>query len=470
MDDGAEPSTGGASRPRLATWLLAGLLGAYLVARLVIWSRGTVFTSADAASYAWHGGRGFDRGQLVSLTGHAPRLWGTPLLYAMLPGDPARAFVQWALGTLAWGLLAWVVAARLRTGPGKVIGAAGILLLGLMPQVAAWDFTILSEPLSITLGVLTLALLLQWLATGSRAALIGMTAAAFWFAFVRPELWLVVGVVAVVLVVRAWRDRAHRRPPALAYGVLLVAIIWVNQITPTMSRTYGERSYGLTLEETTFNYRLRMQVLPNPEITAVYRDRLDMPRCTALEETAKLGGWRMARIIGAYLTCPELVAWGRENARSSGYRFALAAPALYARDTMRTLPLALGGAAYGRSGVLLPPAVTRAVFPASPDRVLPLLFGGLAVALAAAFATGAFRRRRLLVATGAVLALVCLAAMLAELLFAAGEYGRFGIQEAIWFRVAVWLIAAAALDTALERLRGRRRAGPVTPESTPATG
>lgn len=453
----------------MAGWVLAGLFGLYLAARLLIWSRGAVFTSADAASYAWHGGRGFDRAPLLSLTGHAPRLWGTPLLYALLPDDPARVFVQWTLGTVAWGLLAWVVAGRLHTGPGKVIGAAGILLLGLMPQVAAWDFTILSEPLSITLGVLTLALLLQWLATCSRAALVGMTAAAFWFTFVRPELWLLVAVVAVVLVVRAWRDRAHRRPPALAYGVLLLAMVWVNLITPTMSRTYGERSYGLTLEETTFNYRLRMQVLPNPEITEVYRERLGMPRCTALEETAKLGGWRMARIIGAYLTCPELVAWGRENARSSGYRFALAAPALYTRETMRTLPLALGGAAYGRSGLLLPQAVTGAIFPTAPHRVLPLLFSGLALALAAAFATGAFRRRRLLVATGAVLVLVGIAAILAELLFAAGEYGRFGIQEAIWFRVAIWLIAAATVDTALERLRGRR-AGPVTPESAPAAG
>ncbi|WP_155369141.1 hypothetical protein [Catellatospora vulcania] len=466
MGDGPQP--GGRSRP--VAWVLAGLLGAFLVARFVIWSRGVVFVTNDAGSYVWHGGRGFDRGPLLSLTGHAPRLWGTPLLYALLPGDPARVFAQWALGTLAWGLLAWVVAARLRTGPGKIVGAAGILLLALMPQVAAWDFTILSEPLSITLGVSTLALLLQWLATGSRAALVGLTATAFWLVFVRPELWLVVAVVALVLVVRAWRDRAHRRPPALAYGALLVAITWVNLITPTMSQTYADRSFGLTLEEATFNYRLRMQVLPNPEIATVYREQLGMPRCTALEETAKLGGWRMTRIISAYLTCPELVAWGKENARSSGWRFARAAPGLYARETMRTLPLALGGATYGRSGVLLPPAVTGAAFPAEPARVLPRLFGGLALALAAAVATGAWRRRRLLVATGAVLALVSIAAILAELLFAAGEYGRFGIQEAIWFRVAVWLIAAAALDTALERLRRRRRAGPAAPESTPAAG
>ena len=89
-----------------ALWVLLGL---YLAARLVVVFRSAVFTSYDSFSYAYRTDASLNRGPLVSFVGHAPRLWGVPLFYALLPSDAPRAYGQWALGTLAWAALAVVV-------------------------------------------------------------------------------------------------------------------------------------------------------------------------------------------------------------------------------------------------------------------------------------------------------------------------------------------------------------------------
>ena len=71
-----------------ALWVLLGL---YLAARLVVVFRSTVFTSYDSFSYAYRTDPSLNRGPLVSFFGDAPRLWGVPLFYAVLPSDaPAR--------------------------------------------------------------------------------------------------------------------------------------------------------------------------------------------------------------------------------------------------------------------------------------------------------------------------------------------------------------------------------------------
>ena len=163
---------GGQRRYSYQPMILAGLLAPYVAARVAIWSRGAIFTSVDTASYAHRGNVALDPGPVLSLTGHAPRLWGTPLFYAVFPTDTARAFAQWTLGTLAWALLAWALWGCLRSLPVRMLATAGVLVLRLTSQVVNWDFAILSESLSINLGVLAVAMLLRWLATASRCALV----------------------------------------------------------------------------------------------------------------------------------------------------------------------------------------------------------------------------------------------------------------------------------------------------------
>jgi hypothetical protein len=74
---------------------------------------------------------------------------------------------------------------------------------------------------------------------------------------------------------------------------------------------------------------------------------------------------------------------------------------------------------------------------------------------AVAIATGAVRRRRVLVVTAFVLAAASGASVVAGLMYSAGIYARFGIQEAIGVRLALLMLVVAVLDTVVERARER---------------
>lgn len=441
--------------------LLAGFLGG----RLAVWFREPVFPTPDSPSY--RGGSGLTFADVLSLSGHAARLWGTPLFYASFPDDDARAFAQWTVGTLAWCGLAVVLCAQLRSRTTRVVAATAVLVLGLLPEVTNWDFAIMSESLSISLGVATLALLIWFLSSGRRSVLVGLTTTAFWWTFIRPELRVMVGFLIPVLALYAVLRKPRRWGVAVAAAVLVVAVGWVTVITPAMDRTFATRNWsGLSLTEGTFVYRLRHQIMPDREIMAVYQSELGMPGCPAAQQIAKGRAWQMSPFFRAYLSCPDLVAWGHKNAGSSGYRFVLADPSLYARQTLRVLPASLSGEV-NRGSAVLPAVVERALFP--PQRfVLYALAGGYLSALVVAALAGAFRRRKVLVYTSLGVVVACVASILAELMYAAGDYVRFGIQEAVLGRIAIVLMAAAAIDSVIGRLRGEATARALPEPTTTA--
>ncbi|HET8661734.1 MAG TPA: hypothetical protein VFM55_22410 [Micromonosporaceae bacterium] len=436
--------------------VLAGLLAAFLAARVYIAAGGEVFTSYDTFTYAYRGDPSVDRGPLLSFTGHSPRLWGVPLLYAVLPTDGLRALAQWAIATLAWAVLAWAVWSALRTSPARELAAGAILLLGLMPAVASWDFAILSESLSISLAVLTLALLLRWAATGSRTVLAGLVATAVWWTFTRPEIRLPVAALTAVLLAYAVRDRVRRRAAVAAAVVLVGAIAWVTAVTPVQSDSFQRwGATGLPQKEEVLVYRLRLVVLPDAQMKAVYQSQLGMPGCPGAEQVAAGSEWAIAQFAEEYRRCPQLRAWGQREGAGSGFRFALTEPGEYARYVRAVAPRTLAGTAYARTPAVVPRAVQEVAFPAR-ERAAPLVLGGLVAAGLAALAAGAWRRRRLLLLTAAGVGAVAAVAPLVELMYTAGEYGRFGIQEAVLLRLAGLLLAAVAVDVLTERLAGDR--------------
>jgi hypothetical protein len=432
------------------------LVAGFLAGRVVLWFREPVLPSPDSPSYRGESA-GLTLADVLSFSGHSPRLWGTPLFYAVFPDDSARAFGQWVVGSVAWVLLAVVLCGRLRSVIARVVATMAVLGLGLLPQVTSWDFVIMSESLSISLGVATLALLIWFLGGGGWPALIALTPTAFWWTFIRPETRLMVGFVIVVLVgyaVLGKVGRARRLAVAGAATVLLVAVGWVTAITPAMDSAYAARARnGLTLTEATFVYRLRHQIMPNPQIMAVYQNDLGMPGCPAAQRIAERRAWSTGPFFEAYLACPDLVAWGHRNAGSSGYRFVQADLGLYLRHTLRILPATLSGQVARRSAVL-PTPVERAAFPRGRT-VLVALAAAFLTALAVAGVAGAFRRGRTLVYTSLGIVVACAAAVTAELMYAAGDYARFGIQEALLSRLAIVLMAAAAIDALIHRLAGQ---------------
>ena len=181
----------------VTVWVL--IFGAFLVARLVIIAGGDVFEAPDSAAYAVRNDPARDHGPLLSFVGNAPRPWGLPLFYAIFGTDSWRTIGQWALATAAWVYFAWEVSRHVQTRVARYLAVAGLLFLACLSQVASWDLAILTESLSISLGLLVLAFLLRWLRTGSRVAIGAMTATAVWWTFLRPDIRIfIVALIAVL--------------------------------------------------------------------------------------------------------------------------------------------------------------------------------------------------------------------------------------------------------------------------------
>lgn len=433
--------------------VLAGLLALFLAARGFICLRAEVFTSFDSFSYAYRGDPALDRGPLVSLTGHAPRLWGTPLFYAIFPNDQARAVAQCAVGTVAWALLAGSLWACLRTLVARILAAAAVLALALLPQVANWDFAILSESLSISLGVLALALMLLWARTGSVWFLGGATAAAVWWTFTRADVRVFVVFLVLALAVVAWRRPARRWPATAAAGALMLATAWCTAITPVVDRTYTGWSATPEVrhQEGLMLFRLRLHVLPDPQVKGIFQREFGMPSCAGMEEIAAGPAWQTAAFAAAYERCPEFKSWGERNAPDVWQRYAVAEPGVFARQMRQVVRLSVAGADYARTERVLPMAVEKLAFPPR-SWVLKVLAGGLLLA-AAGFAVAA-RRRPGLTLAGVVVAVGSGVSLVAGIWYGAGEYWRFGIQEAIGLRLAVLIGVVAAVDALLAARTG----------------
>jgi hypothetical protein len=71
------------------------------------------------------------------------------------------AFLQNILSILGWCLLAWTIGRRMRSIFYKVVIASLILAFGFTPQIAEWDSILSSESLSISLFLITLAVLVE---------------------------------------------------------------------------------------------------------------------------------------------------------------------------------------------------------------------------------------------------------------------------------------------------------------------
>jgi len=434
-------------------WLVL-LVVAYLVARVVVLANATIFTSFDTASYSPRADAALNHGPVLSFTGHAPRLWGAPLFYALFPDDWWRAAGQWALGTVAWATLAGVVWTLCRRTPAKIVGAAAVLLLALLQIVGSLDFTILSESLTVSLGVLVFALLVRWLATGSRRALVGMSVAAFWWTFTRPDIRVFTVIVIVVLAACAWRAPVRRVAALVAAGSLAVAAGWCTAIGPVAAASFAQWGALHTNQtEELFLVRLRVDVFGRPYVREVFTGRLGMPPCPGADRVAANADWALLEFSDEYHRCPELERWGEQNMDDVFRRFALTAPAQYVRLTYEQVGEALARGSYDNVPPILPQAVTRAAVPGHRWAV-PWGYGLLALAIAGAVAAGAYRARRVAAWSATLLAAACTVSVVAVASAAGAQYWRYGVQEMLGLRIALIMLAALVLDRVLERRAG----------------
>ncbi len=467
------PASGTAAARRPTVWSrlrrplgFAVLLLPWLVARFVVVAgdyRIGVFY--DTFSYAHRGDPFYDRGALVSFTGHAPRLWGAPLFFAMFSDDTQRVQAQWAVSTLAFGLLAWALWRHLRAVVVRVPVVAAVLVLALLRPVTSWDFAVLAESLSISLGVLTVAALLLWLPRGSWWGWSVMVVAALWWLFVRAELRLAVGALAAALLLFAVlrRSRGRRRRQSLAAAlVLLAGIGWVQAITPTVDRTFQRWGYsGLEQKEEMFILRLQYRVLLSPEMYLAYQ-KMGMPECPELGRHLGQGERRRRAFLEAYLGCPDLRRWGTGHGNAATVGYVLREPEAFARRfqvNSRQL-VAVTPVTYAAAPGVLPTGVEDFFFPPQEGgQIIIVFWGGLLLAVVLALAAGGVRRRPALVWTASGTAAVAVGLLVFTDMFSSTELVRYGCQESILVKLASVALIGAGLDTLVERWGPRRAPG-----------
>lgn len=410
-------------------------LALFAAARAYILSRSEVFTSFDSAGY-----------HPISLTGHAPRPWGVPAFYSLFSADLWRVIGQAALGAAAWILLASVLWSAVRTPAARWLLLLGTLGLGLTTPVTGWDSAILSESLSISLGVLSLALLVRWAVTRNARYLAFAVPAMVWWMFTRTDVIVMVGIAMLAIVGFGRFDRRVW----IAAAALAAGMGWSLAIAPATSQAFTTWSAtGFSLAEETFLYRLRLEILPQPEVKAHFESGLGMPRCPGAEVVAAGTAWEIERFADEYRRCPELQAWAKDNRARSGYWMAFHHTDGYARSLTRIVPSMLSGpgygAAYARPVPVLPGVVERAVF--QPRAVVVfVLYGALLVVPVVMVFLRAWSVGWPLVVAGGVLAVACTVSVLFTLTLSAGEYSRLGIQEAVLLRLALLVLVAVVVE------------------------
>ena len=174
------------------------------------------------------------------------------LFYALVGSGAAVCIVQTVLSVLCWSALGWTALG--------VVGALFAAALAASLPVALWNFTVLSEPLTLSLGAAllaaTLALGREW--TWPRFAV--WTALTVLFTGVRVENFVIMPVLCAALLV--WH-RAHWRSFA-AVGAVTAAMFLV---------------FGVILDKQTTNWQTRMtnlvltRILPDAGLAAEFHAR-----------------------------------------------------------------------------------------------------------------------------------------------------------------------------------------------------
>jgi hypothetical protein len=420
--------TRGLSRDRVV-W---AAIAVFALVRFVECAFGPVATYNDSITYRV----GFLDFSVTSLTGNSVRPWGATLWMALWPTTRGLVLAQILLGVVAWSALALALAHAIER-PGVRRGVViAVLVLGCTAQVAGWDLAILSESVSISTGILTLAAGIAYVRRPDWLRASAFLVVALWFTMTRPNIIPTLLAWAVVLVVVAI-VRRQLLPGLVVAGVLVLFAFYsyaYNVRTDHAWQVYGGRS------RTTVAYAYpvsRNNPLAAEVISALRKS--DAPRCMIPGSPRDVGpNGPTAWVTRTAKSCPGMDEWLTANWSRWWSRWLLQHPqqAMTILGTM--LPGGLSAPVWTSVTAAVPQSVSTLYFPSIgiPQAAVvgrtywtqPLL---LWLAVAAALALVAWRRWRgspwgvdlLLVATAAgALASVAVSVLIIQT--SAAEMGR----------------------------------------------
>jgi hypothetical protein len=386
----------------------------------------------------------------LDFTGRAIRLWTVPLFYKLLPNDPLRIAGQVVLAAVSWWVLASVASSMMRDRRVQTGIQLVILALGVAGPIAGWNSAILSESATISLTALLVAAWLRYVQRPGTATASWAIIATIAWTFTRQDHVVIGALITAVVLVSAARKRSALQ---LSLAAALVVVSAFGFVTASRSK-----------ELTRFNLAaiVAWRVLPNPSYTSWFIDH-GMPDTPAIQsfsgafvperlgDDADFGPWATAKGERTYVEF--LISHPRYTLLDPLPYFSGEEPSLVKlappRDALSPNPtpsFLSPTADWGRHREVLPRVVQDLLFEQGQIGDV-LLLGGVAIALAVV-AWGRHGWDRRLLVPVVVLATV-VPHVFVVWLGSATELDRHALIIAVSLRIALWLIAACAVDALL---------------------
>ncbi len=203
--------------------------------------------------------------------------WGSsrpfvfPLLLKIVQQDfSTAAALQLGFSILAWSLLGLSVAAALRTRGLAPFAFGLILALSLVRHLAGWDFTMLTESLSVSWFALFLAAGLWLLRAWRLERIIALVLVGFFLAFTRDTnaylLLMLAGLLFLAVILR-WTQ-----PRTLVLTAAFVGIFLLNNANADLGHRWVFPFLNV----------MGRRILPNPQAVDFFEARCGMPVTPAL--------------------------------------------------------------------------------------------------------------------------------------------------------------------------------------------
>ena len=389
IDDAGDAVVPAPRRWRLRTIdpFLAVALVAFAIVRLTSVARTTPAVFPDSSGYR----SGFRDFTLVSLTGGQPRPWGITAFMALWPGLDSLTFAQAVLGVVAWSFLAVEVWLLLSRTLWRRVAVVLVLLLGLVPAVVGWDAAVLSESLSISTGILSLAALLRAIRRPSGWSIALLVGLSLWFTMTRPlTLIVVLAWGGVALVLAAISPRA--RVAWLLGAVLLIAEAGYSYAYNQATDNAWVAVSGHSRTTAAYAYNIGFNPVGDDVLVSVRAS--DAPRCmipAAQADVARHG--TTVWVNKTVAECPQMETWATANWGSWWRRWLVQHPHQAAAIVRSQMSGALATPVYAHVPKVLPTSVQSLFIvggPVLPARVaktqsfvvlVPLLWFGAALVL-----------------------------------------------------------------------------------------
>jgi hypothetical protein len=402
----------------------------------------------------------------LDFTGRQPRLWAVPLLYKLLPADWLRVAGQVVIAAVCWWVLAAVASSMLKDRRVRIGLQIVILALGLIGPIAQWNSAIGDESLTISLTALLVAVWLSYAQKPRVAAAVGIVAVTTLWTFTRQDHIIMTALVAVVILVGVAYARVTKTQRSALTVFVAIALVVVSALG------FATASRNRSLVNVNLSAIIALRVLPNEGYTLWFTAH-GMPDTAAIQSYAgsttpeELGSnkrfakWLVAHGEHTYalflvshpsytLGHPLVDVTGEEPTQS------VRPPQPYLDPDLEA-SFVSPNANWARHREVVPRLLQDLLFtPGQSADVISL--GAVAIGLAL------FARRRNLADRRLLVPTVVLGTVLPHIyvvwLTSASELDRHALIIAVSLRIALWLMAAFAIDALLA-------SPPTAPESAP---